>query len=123
MPAPMPLQSGDNIIQTVMTTAADGADYIPLSRPGFIKRLDISNAAAVATANLTVTMAYAPPGSTTYTNITNGAMVIPNATVAGTTTTMFCSPTGVSDGGTIRFTRSGGATGGANLTVSIVVGV
>lgn len=122
MPAPLPVQASADVLTTVMTTAGNGADYIALSRPGTVLRVDITNAAAIATANLTLTMAYAPPGSTTFTDLGSGAVTIANATVAGTTTTITPTPTYVQDGGSLRITRSGGATGGANLNVSVLLG-
>lgn len=122
MPAPIPAQAGADVLSTIMTTAANGVDYIAVPRPGTLLAVQYVNGAATATATLTLTLAYADPGSTTFNNITSGVVTIASGVAAGTVTTNTVSPTSIQDGGCIRITRSGGATGGANFNVQCLIG-
>lgn len=100
--------------------------YFPAARTGRVKAFRITNDAAATTADETFTLAYAPPGSTTFTNVANAAVVVPNATVAGTTTSVEPSPVSAScairAGGTFRVTPSGGSGGTVPITAEVTVG-
>lgn len=126
MSLPSPLQSGDSIISTIYTTLATVL-YLPVPRPGRVKRFDVAIGAALTTADETWTLAYAPPASVTYTNVTGGAVTIATAaSAAGNSGSAAVAPSTsayVQDGGTFRITPSGGGGGAVPIAFSLVVGV
>jgi hypothetical protein len=82
--------------------------------------------AALTTADETFTLAYAPPGSVTYTNITGGAVTIANSgSAAGNVGRATLAPSAtayVTDGGSLRVTPSGGGGGAVPIHVAITIG-
>lgn len=126
MAAPLPLAASDKIVNTIGTTLATVL-YLPVSGPGRIKDFQVSLGAALTTANETWTLAYAPPGSTTFTNVTDGTVTIATASsAAGNVGRVTLGPTAtayVTDGGCIRITPSGGGGGAVPVGISIVIGV
>ena len=126
MALPQPVQAGD-MPHTILSAAAIATVlYMPVLRPGRVKDFHITVGAAVTTADETFTLAYAPPGSTTFTNVTDAVVVQPvAASAAGTTIrskTTIGTTTYVQDGGTFRITPSGGGAGGAPLVAAVIVG-
>lgn len=125
MTSPLPISIGDRIMIRDSDTAIGTVVYIPLNMPGKVKDFSVAAGAAVTTATETFQLAYAPPGSTTFTNITQGAVSLTTAAVAGTVarnTFPYDSTAYVQDGGCLRITPSGGAGGGAPLTFAVTVG-
>ena len=126
MAAPLPTQMGDKLITSLSSSAVGTTLYIPISTPGKVKDFAISLGAALTTADETFTLAYAPPGSTTYTNITGATFTIANASsAAGNVGRVTLAPSAtayVTDGGTLRITPSGGGGGAVPLGISIVIG-
>lgn len=125
MTSPLPLAIGDRIISTIGTTLATVL-YLPVPAPGRIKDFQVVLGAALTTADETWTLAYAPPGSTTYTNVANGTVTIATASsAAGNVGRVILNPTStaqVQDGGSIRITPSGGGGGAVPVGITIVIG-
>lgn len=126
MPLPNPISVGDVPHQILSSAAIATTLYMPVIRPGRVKDFFITTAAAVATANQTFTLAYAEPGSSTFTNVTNGVIVHPTSgAAAGRTIRQQVTPgdtTYVADGGTFRISSAGGGSAGVPLIACVVVG-
>lgn len=127
MALPMPITAGDNIYQAQLPNlTAATVMYIPMTRPGRVKRIAAVPTVVNATGNGTIQAAYAPPGSSTFTDITNALVTITTTQAAGLTSVAEVGPSTtayVQDGGTIRLTVGGTATGGGTPVVSVNVGV
>lgn len=125
MPLPSPTAVSDNMfnVQMANITAAT-VTYIPLTRPGRVKRIAACPTVVTATGSATFQVAYAPPGSSTFTDITGALITMPSGTAAGVTIQQdVASNTGyVQDGGTLRITMGGTATGGGTPQVTVNVG-
>lgn len=127
MPLPKPQTAGDKVynIQLPNLTAAT-VMYLPILTAGRLNRLAITPTVVTATGAGTVQLAYAPPGSTTFVNITNALLSVPSATAAGAVVAGEVPPgptTYVQDGGCIRATVGGTATGGGTPVMSVSIGV
>lgn len=126
MTAPLTLALGDKVISALSSSAIATVLYLPVPGPGRIKDFQVCLGAALSTADETFTLAYAPPGSTTYTNVTAGAFTIATAASAagnvGRVTLAPSSTAYVQDGGTLRITPSGGGGGAVPIGVTIVIG-
>jgi len=127
MALPMPTSMGDNMYNVALPnlTAASVA-YIPITRTGRIKRFAEAHSVVTATGNATLQLAYAPPGSSTSPSVATGLLTIPSGTAAGLCTTTDLGPSTdayVQDGGTLRITVGGTATGGGVPQATINVGV
>jgi len=127
MTAPLPLSAGDKVYSVLNAATVDSTTlYIPIASPGRIKMIQGVVGAAVATANETFTLAYAPPASTTYTNVSGGTMVFnTSGSAAGKSVTTYIGPTAtayVADTGTLRITPSGGGTGAVAMVFNVVIG-
>jgi hypothetical protein len=126
MTAPLPLAVGDKVISTSSSSALATVLYFPVPAPGRIKDFQICLGAALATANETFTLAYAPPGSATFTNVTSGAFTIATAaSAAGNVGRVTLAPSTtayVQDGGCLSITPSGGGSGAVPLGITIVIG-
>jgi hypothetical protein len=126
MASPIPLSAGDKILTVVSPTTLATAQYIPVPMPGRIKLFQGVLGAALSTADETFTLAYAPPGSTTYTNVTNGAFTIATASsAAGNVGSTYVAPSTTAyivDGGSLRITPSGGGGGAVPMTFIIIIG-
>lgn len=127
MPLPMPTSMGDNMFNMQLANAtAATVNYIPVTRPGRIKRLAVCPTVVTATGSATFQLSYAPPGSSTFVNVTNGLVTVPSGTAAGLTTSVEIGPSTtayVQDGGTLGITVGGTATGGGTPNVTVNVGV
>ena len=124
MASPIPLQMGDKVISVVNAVLATTI-YLPIPTSGRVKDFQVALGAALTTADETWTLAYAPPSSTTYTNITGGAVTIATASsAAGNVGRVAINAANgyVTDGGTLRITPSGGGGGAVPLGISIVIG-
>lgn len=125
MATPSPLAIGDKVISVSSATLATVL-YIPVSGPGRVKDFQVSLGAALATANETWTLAYADPGSTTFTNITGGVVTIAfTGSAAGNVGRAQLTPgitNAVTDGGCIRITPSGGGSGAVPVGFALVIG-
>lgn len=126
MALPSPIQAGDKAYSASLAniTAATN-QYIPLINPGRVKRFAITPTVVTATGSATAQLAYATPGSSTFTNITNGLLTIPSATAAGVVVSVDLPPSTdayVQDGGCLRITMGGTATGGGVPQVNLTVG-
>ena len=126
MTLPSPVSAADNVMNVSLAniTAATVA-YIPLTRPGRVKKIAVVPTAVTATGSATFQLAYAPPGSSTFTNIANGLVTVPSGTAAGLTTVVDLPPSTdsyVVDGGCLRVTVGGTATGGGTPQVAINAG-
>ena len=127
MALPSPLNASDKIYtgQLANITAATVA-YFPIANPGRVKRFDVVPTAVTATGTATFQLAYAIPGSSTFTNIASGLITMPAATAAGATIQQDLTPStdsSVQDGGCIRVTVGGTATGGGTPQFTVVIGV
>lgn len=126
MPLPSPTAASDMAYNTSLANLTAGTvAYLPITKPGRIKRMGVVAAAAVATGPATFQLAYAPPGSSTFTNIASGLVTLPNGQAAGQTVNQDLTPSNdayVTDGGTLRITAGGTATGGGAPTVTINLG-
>lgn len=125
MSLPSPISATDNIISSIYTTLATVL-YIPVPCPGRIKLFQVAIGAALGTADETWTLAYAPPASTTFTNVTGAAPLVATASsAAGNVTTAAVAPSTsayVQDGGCLRITPSGGGSGAVPVAFQIVIG-
>lgn len=126
MPTPQPVNAAD-MPHTILSAAAIATVlYLPVMRPGRVKDFFVTVGAAVTTADETFTLAYAPPGSTTFVNVADAVIVQPTSgSAAGTTVrqkTTIGTTVYVQDGGTFRITPSGGGGGGAPLVAGVIVG-
>ena len=126
MTAPLPI-SGTDHTYTILNAAAVGTTlYIPIYAPGRVKLFQGVLGAALTTADETFTLAYAPPASTTYTNVTSGAFtIVTAASAAGNVGTTYVGPSStayVQDGGSFRITPSGGGGAAVPMVFNIVVG-
>lgn len=126
MPLPSPTAVGDRVYTTTLANlTAATVQYIPVLNVGRVKRLAVTPTVVTATGAGTVQLAYAPPGSSTFTNIVSGLVSVPSATAAGVTTSVELTPSNdayVQDGGTIRATVGGTATGGGVPAVGFTIG-
>lgn len=127
MASPLPLAIGDKVMSTVSSSAVGTTLYLPVPAPGRVKDFQVCLGAALTTADETFTLAYAPPGSTTYTNVTGAAVTIPTASsAAGNVGRVTLAPSvtaAIIDGGTFRITPSGGGGGAVPLGISLTIGV
>jgi len=125
MATPLPLAIGDKLVNVIGDALAT-VIYIPVSGPGRIKDFQVALGAALATANETWTLAYAAPGSTTFTNITGGTVTIAfTGSAAGNVGRAQLTPgitNAVTDGGCIRITPSGGGSGAVPVGFALVIG-
>lgn len=126
MTLPSPTQASDMALTYVSSSAVATVLYIPVLKPGRVKDFHVTVGAALTTANETFQLAYAPPGSTTFTNIANGVLTqLTSGSAAGTTVRVQIPPSTdayVQDGGTLRITPAGGGAGAVPLGVGVVVG-
>lgn len=126
MALPNPVSVGDVSHQVLSSQAIATTIYIPVMRPGRVKDFFVTTGVALTTADETFTLAYAPPGSSTFTNVTNAVVVQPlSGAAAGRTIRQQVAPTptgDVQDGGTFRITPSGGAAAGVHIVYNVVVG-
>lgn len=126
MTLPQPTQAGDMPHMILSAAAVATVLYLPVMRPGRIKDLQVCVGAALGTADETFTFAYAPPGSTTFVNISGGTVLqATSGSAAGTTVRQQVAPSNTSyvqDGGTIRITPSGGGSAGVPLVVGVNIG-
>lgn len=126
MPLSSPIQVGD--LPHTITSAAALATvlYLPVVRPGRIKDFHVTVGAALTGANQTFQLAYAPPGSSTYVDVTNGIVTqLTAGSAAGVTVRQQLAVTqtaNVQDGGSIRVTPAGGGAGAVPLTIAVVIG-
>lgn len=126
MPLPNPIPASDVPHHATSTAAVATVFYMPVMRPGRIKAFFISHDAALTTADETYTLAYAPPGSSTYVNVTGGTITIATsgaaagdrgrAQIAPSTTAY------VQDGGSLRITPSGGGGGAVPVRATVMIG-
>lgn len=125
MTVPMPVNSGDMPHDGVITTLGTSI-YIPIKRPGRVKDFHVTVSAALTTANETFQLAYAPPGSTTYTNIVSGLVThLTAGSAAGVNVRQQLTPSAdayVQDGGTLRVASAGGGAGAVPVSVGITIG-
>lgn len=126
MPIPRPIEASDQVARAQLPNlTAATVLYVPVTGAGRVKSFLGTVTVATATGTGTIQLAYAPPSSTTFTNITDALLSFPSGSAAGTTlradvnnvTNAF-----VQDGGTFRFTVGGTATGGGTPNLSVVVG-
>lgn len=126
MSLPSPLQAGDKVLTTVSVGAVADVLYLPVPAPGRVKLFQGVLGAALGTANETFTLAYAPPASVTFTNVTGGAFTIATASSAaanvGSAVVGPSSSAYVQDGGSFRITPSGGGSGALPMNFAIVIG-
>ena len=127
MPVPQPGSASDNVLNVPIAniTAATVA-YTAVTKAGRIKAMHIVPQAVTATGSATFQLAYAPPGSGTYTNVASALVTVPSATAAGADKYVVVNPSTdayVTDGGSLRITVGGTATGGGAPLASIVLGV
>jgi len=127
MAIPMPTSMGNNMFQIALPNlTAATVNYVSITRTGRVKRVAAVPSVVTATGSGTIQLAYAPPGSSTFVDVTNALVTIPSGTAAGVTISAEVGPSTtayVQDGGTIRATVGGTATGGGTPNVSINVGV
>ena len=127
MPLPSPTSVSDRVYTTTLANlTAATVQFMPIINPGRVKRLAVTPTVVTATGSGTVQLAYAPPGSSTFTNIVSGIVTVPSATAAGVTTQADMTPSAdafVQDGGTLRMTVGGTATGGGVPAVAVSIGV
>lgn len=120
-----PLSAGDKVLCAV-SAAIGNTIYLGVPGPGRIKLFQVVAGAATGTADETFTLAYAPPASATYTNVTGGTALLATASsAAGDLVSAAIAPSTsayVQDGGKLRITPSGGGSGAAPLSFNIVVG-
>jgi hypothetical protein len=127
MSTPSPINAADRVYnaQLANITAAT-VTYIPIANPGRVKRFGMVPTVVTATGSATAQLAYAPPGSSTYTNIASGLLTIPSGNAAGLTVMTDLTPSSdayVQDGGTLRITMGGTATGGGTPMSTLTIGV
>lgn len=126
MSAPLPISGTDKVLTVLQAGAVATVVYIPLPMPGRVKLFQGVLGAALGTADEVFTLAYAPPGSVTYTNITQGAFTIATASsAAGNVATAYVGPSAsayVVDGGSLRITPSGGGSAAVPMVFNIVIG-
>lgn len=126
MSLPSPIQASDKVYSSSLANiTAATVNYVPVINPGRVKRMSVAPTVVTATGPATVQLAYAPPGSSTFVNIASGLVTIPSATAAGVSTQQDLTPSSdayVQDGGTLRITAGGTATGGGVPQVSLSVG-
>lgn len=126
MPLPTQLQAGDKIYSAQLPNiTAATVQYIPVLSTGRVKRMSVVPTVVTATGSATFQLAYAPAGSSTFTNIVSGLATVASATAAGLSTQVDLTPStdaAVQDGGTIRVTVGGTATGGGTPIVSVAIG-
>lgn len=126
MSGPLPISGTDKVISFVSSQAVATVIYLPVPAPGRIKDFQVVLGAALGTADETFTLAYAPPGSVTYTSITGGALTIATASSAagnvGRATLAPSTTAYVTDGGSLRITPSGGGSAAVPLGITIVLG-
>jgi hypothetical protein len=126
MTLPSPTQIGDMPHSVASAAAIATVLYMPVLKPGRVKDFHVTVGAAVTTANEAFQLAYAPPGSTTFTDV-SGCLVtqLTAGSAAGVNVRQQMAPTAtayVQDGGTFRITPAGGGAGGAPLVATVVVG-
>ena len=125
MPLPSSLSASDKAYNAQMANiTAATVNYVPIVNPGRLKRIAACPTAVTATGSATFQVAYAPPGSSTFANITNALITMPAATAAGVSIQQDVqgNDSYVQDGGTLRITMGGTATGGGTPQVALVVG-
>lgn len=126
MATPLPIQDGDFILSALSSQAVATVLYLPIPGPGRVKDFAITTGTALGTADETFTLAYAPPGSVTYVNITGAAFTIATAaSAAGNVGRITLAPSTtayVTDGGTLRITPSGGGSAAVPLGIAITIG-
>lgn len=127
MPLPTQINANDHVYQaTLSAITAATVTYVGILNPGRIKQFCVTPTAATATASATFQLAYAPPGSSTFTNVANGLITLASGTAAGLNTKIEIPPSTdayVIDGGTLRVTTGGTATGGGTPQCTLLVGV
>ena len=125
MTLPSPVNAGDMPHDGVITSLATPI-YIPIKRPGRVKDFQATVGAALTTANETFQLAYAPPGSTTYTNIVSGLVTqLTAGSAAGVNARQQLATSTdayVQDGGTLRVTAAGGGAGAVPVSIGITIG-
>lgn len=126
MSLPSPISAGDKVYtgQLANITAATVA-YIPICNPGRVKRFCVVATAVTATGSATFQIAYAVPGSSTFTNIASGLITMPVSTAAGATIQQDLTASNdayVQDGGCLRITVGGTATGGGTPQIALTIG-
>lgn len=126
MPLPNPISMADVPHHATSTAAVATVFYMPVLRPGRIKDFHISHDAALTTADETYTLAYAPPGSATYTNVTGGTVVMATSGAAagdrGRSQIAPSTSAYVQDGGSLRITPSGGGGGAVPVRATVMIG-
>lgn len=126
MALPSPISAGDIALAATSTAAVATVFYMPVICPGRIKDFHISHDAALTTADETYTLAYAPPGSATYVNVTGGTVTIATSgAAAGDRGRAQIAPSitaYVTDGGSLRITPSGGGGGAVPVRAIVVIG-
>jgi hypothetical protein len=126
MALPNPISAADVPHVATSTAAVATVFYMPVVCPGRIKDFHISHDAALGTADETYTLAYAPPGSATYTNVTGGTVLIATSgAAAGDRARAAIAPSTsayVQDGGSLRITPSGGGSAAVPVRAVVMIG-
>jgi hypothetical protein len=126
MALPNPISAADVPHTATSTAAIATVFFIPVVCPGRIKDFFIGVDAAVGTADEVFTLAYAPPGSATYTNVTGAVVTIATSGgAAGDRSRAQVAPSTsayVQDGGMLRVTPSGGGSAGVPLRATVMIG-
>lgn len=126
MPLPTTISATDEIYSTVSSSAVGTTLYLPVVASGRVKRFSLVLGAALATANQTFTLAYAPPGSTTYTDIAGAAFTVAfSGSAAGNVASVDVNPSttnGLYSGGSLRITSTGGGSGAVPIGITLVIG-
>lgn len=125
MAIPTTQSAGDKLI-TYTQAVIDTVYYLPVPVTGRIKEFSGVLGAALTGADETYTLAYAPPDSTTYVNITGAAFTFANSgSAAGNVQAAAVAPSTtayVAKGGSLRVTPSGGGGGAVPIGMAIRVG-
>lgn len=125
MPLSTPISVGDIVLQFPIANVTSGTTYhVPIPAPGRVKDMAVTVNAATTTGAATFTLAYAPPGTTTFTNITNAVVTLNSGTAAGGVGRVAIPSLtgGIQDGGTLRITVGGTATGGGTPNAYVTIG-
>lgn len=118
--------SGSDKIITVTHAVLATTMYVPVPVTGRIKEFSTCLGAALTGADETFTLSYAPPGSTTYTAVTGGAVVIASERSAAgdvdSVTPSIGTTAAVTAGGSIKIVPSGGGGGAVPVISTIRIG-